>query len=84
MAKKRKAQPQTQTQSTKEEKLTLADQLGGDLLAKLKSAKKELLEEEQKKEEERQAQLRFERKQREKNMSFEELLNEYGDKGSKY
>ncbi|MFJ7730278.1 DUF3886 domain-containing protein [Lysinibacillus sp. NPDC097231] len=26
----------------------------------------------------------FERKQREKNKTFEELLNEYGDKGSKF
>lgn len=85
MAKKRKshAQPQVQQQA-KEEKLTLADQLGGDVLAKLKSAKKELVEDEQKKEEERLAQLRFERKQREKNMSFEELLDAYGDKGSKF
>ena len=82
MAKKKKTQPQQQ--AMKEEKLTLADQLGGDVLAKLKSAKKELVEDEQKKEEERQAQLRFERKQREKNMSFEELLNQYGDKGSKF
>lgn len=84
MAKKKRAQQKPQILSVKEEKLTLADQLGGDVLAKLKSAKKELVEDEQKKAEERQAQLRFERKQREKNMSFEELLNEYGDKGSKY
>jgi len=39
---------------------------------------------EQAAEEERQAKLAFERKQREKNKSFEELLNEYGDKGTKY
>lgn len=84
MAKKKRAQQKPQILSVKEEKLTLADQLGGDVLAKLKSAKKELVEDEQKKAEERQVQLRFERKQREKNMSFEELLNEYGDKGSKY
>lgn len=84
MAKKRKAQQQPTQQAAKEEKLTLADQLGGDVLAKLKSAKKGLMEDEQKKEEARQAQLRLERKQREKNMSFEELLNQYGDKGSKF
>lgn len=81
---KKKKQHGTKTEQLKEEKLTLADQLGGDILAKLKNAKKELVEDEQKKEEERQARLKFERKQREKNMSFEELLNEYGDKGSKF
>nr|WP_106784556.1 YqkE family protein [Lysinibacillus timonensis] len=66
------------------ESLTLQDQLNGDVLAKLKAAKKNLVEEEQEKEAERQAQLAFERKQREKNMSFEELLEKYGDKGSKF
>lgn len=83
MSKKRKQQV-TKPEQVKEEKLTLADQLGGDILTKLKKAKKELVEDEQKKEEERQARMKFERKQREKNMSFEELLNEYGDKGSKF
>jgi len=47
--------------------VTLVDQIGGDVLAKLKATKQA-----------------FERKQREKNKSFEELLNEYGNKGSKY
>lgn len=68
----------------KEEGITLQDQLNSELLSKLKEAKKELLTEEKRKEEEKQARLAFERKQREKNMSFEELLEKYGDQGSKY
>ena len=76
---------QASSQSRKsEDSLTLQDQLNGDILAKLKAAKKSLVEEEQAKEEERQARLVFERKQREKNMSFEELLDKYGDQGSKF
>lgn len=87
MGKKRK-QGQKQAPSSQpaktEETLTLQDQLNGDILAKLKAAKKSLVEDEQAKEEERQARLVFERKQREKNMSFEELLEKYGDQGSKF
>lgn len=84
---KKKRQNQTQKDfQTKQddESITLQDQLNSNVLIKLKEAKKSLVAEEQAKEEERQAQLAFERKQREKNMSFEELLEKYGDKGSKY
>ncbi|MDN4493928.1 YqkE family protein [Ureibacillus aquaedulcis] len=85
---KKKKQGQKQAPSSQsaktEETLTLQDQLNGDVLAKLKAAKKSLVDEEQAKEEERQARLAFERKQREKNMSFEELLEKYGDQGSKF
>ncbi|MGF0469106.1 YqkE family protein [Lysinibacillus fusiformis] len=88
MGKKRKQQKQTSNSMTaslpKQEAVTLADQLGGDVLAKLKAAKQDLSMKEQAAEEERQVKLAFERKQREKNKSFEELLNEYGDKGTKY
>ncbi|QGG50560.1 YqkE family protein [Lysinibacillus pakistanensis] len=89
MGKKRKQQQQRMDSSLtatlpKQEAMTLADQLGGDVLAKLKAAKQDLAAKEQAAEEERQAKLAFERKQREKNKSFEELLNEYGDKGSKF
>ena len=87
MGKKKKQghKPASPSQSTKtEEALTLQDQLNGDVLAKLKAAKKSLVEEEQAKEEERQARLVFERKQKEKNMSFEELLDKFGDQGSKF
>ena len=68
----------------KNESLTLQDQLNSDVLAKLKLTKKNLVEEEQAKEAELEAQRAFERKQREKNMSFEELLEKYGDQGSKF
>ena len=88
MGKKRKQQQRVDNSVTaslpKQEAVTLADQLGGDVLAKLKAAKQDLTVKEQAAEEERQAKLAFERKQREKNKSFEELLNEYGDKGTKY
>ncbi|MCL1698109.1 MULTISPECIES: YqkE family protein [unclassified Lysinibacillus] len=88
MGKKRKQQQRVDNSVTsslpKQEAVTLADQLGGDVLAKLKAAKQDLTVKEQAAEEERQAKLAFERKQREKNKSFEELLNEYGDKGSKF
>ncbi|MFJ7730281.1 YqkE family protein [Lysinibacillus sp. NPDC097231] len=89
MGKKRKQQQQrvdagVTASLPKQEAVTLADQLGGDVLAKLKAAKQDLTAKEQAAEEERQAKLAFERKQREKNKTFEELLNEYGDKGSKF
>jgi len=79
MGKKRKQQQRVDDHFTaslpKQEAVTLADQLGGDVLAKLKAAKQDLSAKEQAAEEERQAQLAFERKQREKNKTFEELLN---------
>ncbi|OEC02287.1 hypothetical protein GY31_08350 [Lysinibacillus sphaericus] len=88
MGKKRKQQQRVDdgisASLPKQEAVTLADQLAGDVLAKLKAAKQDLSAKEQAVEEERQAQLAFERKQREKNKTFEELLNEYGDKGSKF
>ncbi len=86
MAKKKNQgqKPITNQASTNDDMLTLKDQLNGDVLAKLKAAKQILVAEEQAKEEERQAKLAFERKQREKNMSFEELLEKYGDQGSKF
>ncbi|MGE7621648.1 YqkE family protein [Viridibacillus sp. NPDC096237] len=86
MAKKKKQQRQQPVQqySLKDEGLTLKDQLNGDMLEKLKIAKKDLIAKEQAAQEERDAKLAFERKQREKNKSFEELLNEYGDKGYKF
>lgn len=55
-----------------------------DILAKLQETKKELLKEEQKIEEEKEAQRIFERKEREKNLSFAELLERHGDKGNKF
>ena len=64
--------------------MILSDALDDDILAKLKAAKKALSAAEETKEEERQEQLRLERKEREKNKSFGELLKEYGDDRSKF
>lgn len=85
MAKKKVGQKQSAQPKLAQEKApTLQDQLGGDVLAKLKATKQALVDKEQAAEDERLAKLVFERKQREKNMSFEELLEQYGDKGSKF
>ncbi|WP_339175769.1 YqkE family protein [Solibacillus sp. FSL R5-0691] len=84
MAKKKQQRTTNEFELPKDKAATLADQLGGDVLAKLKVAKQEMVADEKAKEEERLAKAAFERKQREKNMSFEELLNQYGDKGSKF
>ncbi|MDE4086450.1 DUF3886 domain-containing protein [Planococcus maritimus] len=53
-------------------------------LSKLKATKKELVKDQQKLEEEQEAQRQFERKEREKNLSFAELLERHGDSGTKY
>jgi hypothetical protein len=83
MAKKRgKVQPRPK--KTESVHLTLSDALGDDVLAKLKAAKNDLTNAEREKEEERREILLREKKEREKNKSFEELLEEYGDIGSKF
>lgn len=84
MAKKKKQQQHPQQKQTEKEALTLQDQLGGDVLAKLKAAKQSLVADAEAKQAEEEARKAFERKQREKNMSFEELLEQYGNGGSKY
>lgn len=84
MAKKKQQKTTNEFELPKDKAATLADQLGGDVLAKLKAAKQDMMADEKAKEEERLAKEAFERKQREKNMSFEELLNQYGDRGSKF
>ncbi len=70
--------------SKEDASLSLSDALNEDVLAKLKATKKELTKVEKEEEKERQKQIRLEREEREKNKSFEELLDEYGDFGSKY
>ena len=86
MAKKRNQQQMKSSEPSYNDKesLTLKDQLGGDVLEKLKAAKSNLTKAAQEKEAELEAQRAFERKQKEKNMSFEELLDQYGDSGSKF
>jgi hypothetical protein len=82
MAKKK---ARTTTPSKREnEKPTLSDTLDSDILMKLKVAKKEMTAKIEAEEMERQEQLRRERQVREKNKSFAELLEEYGDNGSKF
>ncbi|GKV65596.1 MULTISPECIES: YqkE family protein [Sporosarcina] len=85
MAKKgkkiRAAQPK---QEIKETGNSLSDLVSDEMLAKLKNAKQELsAADEQKKELEKEKRIQ-ERREREKNKSFGELLEEYGDKGAKY
>ncbi|GKV55496.1 hypothetical protein NCCP2222_14430 [Sporosarcina sp. NCCP-2222] len=85
MAKKRQKQTQSHApKKEKEEKLTLSDSLNEDILAKLKATKMELSAKEKAEEEKRQEQLKRERREKEKNKSFAELLDEYGDAGSKF
>lgn len=55
-----------------------------EVLGKLKDTKKALQVQEQQRREEEDAKRLFERKQREKNMSFAELLDKHGDQGSKF
>lgn len=66
------------------EKATLSDSLDNDILLKLKAVKKEMSAKIEADEAERQKKLRQERIEREKNKSFAELLDEFGDSGSKY
>ena len=82
--KKQQQQHRKQQERTEQSGNTLADQLQGDVLEKLKSAKKQLQDTERQQEEERLAQAEFDRKQKEKNKSFAELLDEYGMKGNKF
>ena len=82
MAKKRKHSiPQPKKRDN--EGSVFSDALDDDILEKLKAAKKALSAAEETKEEERQEQLRLERKEREKNKSFGELLKEHEENGLK-
>ncbi|WP_026558918.1 YqkE family protein [Bacillus sp. J37] len=56
--------------------VSLSDHLNSDLLEQLKSVKKNLSKEQEEKKAALEQQRIAERKQREKNKSFEELLNE--------
>jgi hypothetical protein len=81
---KKKTQQRKPADRKPDSRPTLADGLGGDTLDKLKQAKQALLQTEKEEEEKRLAQKARERREREKNMSFGELLEKYGEKGSKY
>lgn len=84
MAKKKQPVRKQPERNEREQVSTLSDQLQGDVLEKLKLAKKQLQDVEREQEEERLAKAEFERKQKEKNKSFAELLDEYGMKGNKF
>lgn len=84
MAKKKQKRPQSLSPKQDDPSLTLKDQLSDSVFSKLQLAKRQLTDEQQKRDEEEAARKLFEKKQREKNMSFEELLDQYGDKGSKF
>lgn len=81
---KKKGNKQGQPKPKSEEKISLGDVLGSDILSKLKETQSALKAEEARKQEEEQARLKEERRQREKNKSFEELLNESSMKWSDY
>ncbi len=74
---KKKQQPRETRSKNEDGSLTLADALGDSVLAKLKAAKSELTEEAAQAEEQRKQQATRERKEREANKSFAELLDEY-------
>ncbi|MGB2993341.1 MAG: YqkE family protein [Paenisporosarcina sp.] len=84
MAKKNQQGRKQPERSDREQGNTLADQLQNDVVEKLKLAKKQLQDVERLQEEEHQAQAEFDRKQKEKNKSFTELLDEYDMKGNKF
>ncbi|MEZ7171493.1 YqkE family protein [Sporosarcina sp. OR05] len=81
---KRKTTPKVKARPQESDQATLMDALDETLVKRLKATKKELVAEQEAKELELQAQRTRERKEREKNKSFAELLDEYGDSGSKY
>lgn len=83
MAKKRNHQMQTK-KKVEDDKVLLQERLQGDLLEKLKEKQKTLREEEKRKEEEEIARRKEEARLREKNKSFEELLNESPMDWTKY
>lgn len=84
MAKNKRSNAQKSPSYNEKEQVTLKDQLSSDVLSKLQQAKSSLVEELAKKEQAEKKRLAEERKQNEKNMSFEELLEKYGDLCSKY
>lgn len=84
MAKKKQQGRKQPERTDRDQGNTLADQLQNDVVEKLKLAKKQLQDVELLQEEERQAQAEFDRKQKEKNKSFAELLDEYDMKGNKF
>jgi DNA-binding protein H-NS len=76
MAKKVRQSKQQTPSYSKDEKVSLRDQLNSSVLEQLKQKKQLLEAEEEKRKEEELKKQRELRRQQEKNKSFEELLNE--------
>ena len=74
--KKRKPQQPMKSSYEQKEKISLGSLMNEDILQKLKNTKKQLQENEIKLKEAEEARIREEKRLREKNKSFEELLNE--------
>lgn len=72
---KKRKQP-VKVQKKEDQPVTLGDLLNQELMSKLKNTKQQLEEEEQRQKEELEARKREERRLKEKNKTFEELLNE--------
>lgn len=75
--KKSKKQVKLQQNQKDDSKVTLKDRLTNDLMHQLQAAKVELVAKENQALEEQEAKKLFEQKQREKNKTFEELLDDY-------
>lgn len=60
----------------KEEKVSLKDQLEGDVFSKLNTMKDKLVQTEQRQKEQEVARIKEEKRLKEKNKSFEELFEE--------
>ncbi|MGM9986254.1 MAG: YqkE family protein [Bacillaceae bacterium] len=75
MKKKKQNRPMQQKQQDKEQ-VTLKDFMNDQLLQKFKETKQQLLHIEEEKKEAEQKRLKEEARLREKNKSFEELLND--------
>ena len=76
MKKKQNQNKNTPKKKDQDDSLKLGDRINQDILSQLRQKQKELTEVEHAKKEAEEARIREERKQREKNKSFEELLGE--------
>ncbi|PLR99825.1 YqkE family protein [Bacillus sp. T33-2] len=75
----KKKQAKRQTQAKKEEKpVTLGDMINQDVMARLNEAKQKLKEDEERQRLQEEFRKKEERRLKEKNKSFEELLSESG------
>ena len=78
MAKKKQQKRSNQQTQKADSPLTLGDMINQDIFTQLKNRQQALKEEEAKKAEEEEKRKREERRLKEKNKSFEELLNDSG------